>query len=80
MRVLDEVDEAPLQGLRSGFTTSQEQIQTTQNQVAIVKTQFTVSVVLGTNTRSVHIKVSFWFWLRQCYDNHTFSSIRKVSM
>ena len=47
MRVLDEVDEAPLQGLGSGFTTSQEHIQTAHNQVAIIKTQLTVSVVLS---------------------------------
>lgn len=50
MRVLDEVDEPPLQGLRCSFTTSQEQIETTQNQVAIVKTQLTVSVELSGRT------------------------------
>lgn len=47
MRVIDEVDQAPLQGLRSGFTPSQEEIQTTQDQVPIVKTQLAVFVVLS---------------------------------
>lgn len=46
MRLLDQVDEAPLQGLGSGFTPSQEQIHTTQNQVIFLKAQLTVSVAL----------------------------------
>lgn len=63
MRVLDEVDEAPLQGLRGGFTTSQEEIQTTQNQVGIVETQLTVSFELshrggGTNMQPVSERVT----------------------
>lgn len=47
MRVLDEEDEPPLQGLGRGFATGQEQIQTTQDQVAVVKTQIAVCVVLS---------------------------------
>lgn len=63
MRVPDEVDEAPLQGLRGGFATGQEEIQTTQNQVALLETQLTVSVELsdrggGTNTQPVRERVT----------------------
>lgn len=49
MGVPDEVDEAPLQGLGGGFAASQEQIQTTQDQVPVLKTQLTVSVLSDAN-------------------------------
>lgn len=48
--VPDQVDEAPLQGLGGGFAASQEQIQTAQDQVAVLKTQLTVPVLPDTNT------------------------------
>lgn len=48
--VADEVDEAPLQGLGGGFTAGQEQIQTAQDQVPVLKTQLTVSALSDTNT------------------------------
>lgn len=52
MGVPDEIDEAPLQGLRCGFTASQEQIQTAQDQVPVLKTQLTaVSLLSDINTR-----------------------------
>lgn len=51
--VPDEVDEAPLQGLGGGFTASQEQIQTAQDQVPVIKTQLTVSALSDTNTGGV---------------------------
>lgn len=48
--VPDEVDETPLQGLGGGFTASQKQIQTAKDQVCVLKTQLTVSVLPDTNT------------------------------
>lgn len=51
--VPDEVDEAPLQGLGGGFTASQEQIQTAEDQVPVLKPQLTVSVLSDTNTGSL---------------------------
>lgn len=48
--VPDEMDEAPLQGLGGGLTACQEQIQAAQDQVPVLKTQLTVSVLSDANT------------------------------
>lgn len=50
VRVPDEVDEPPLQGLGGGFAASQEQIQTTQDQVPVLKSQLVVFVLRDTKT------------------------------
>ena len=54
MRVLDEVDQAPLQGLWRGFAAGHEQIQTTQSQVSFLKALFTASVVLSVRLEAEH--------------------------
>lgn len=56
--VPDEVDEPPLQGLGGGFAASQEQIQTTQNQVPLFKSQLVVSVLR--NTKMTSFQSSCW--------------------
>ena len=64
MRVLNEVDEAPLESLGSGFTASHEQIQTTQNQVFFLEAMFPTSGLLsgraeGENMQVVNKRASF---------------------
>lgn len=76
--VPDEVDESPLQGLGGGFAASQEQIQTTQNQVPLLKSLLVVSVLRETKTTRFE---SFLLGYRaRDFSPRTPSSMRKVSM
>lgn len=76
--VPDEVDEPPLQGLGGGFAASQEQIQTTQNQVPLLKSLLVVSVLRDTKTTRFQ---SFLLEYRaRDFPPRTPSSMRKASM
>lgn len=62
MRIFDEIDEAPLQRFWSGFTPSQEQIQTAQNQVSVLKAILSLSHILSDRVEgSAHERVNFLF-------------------